>query len=139
LILTPTREALLLSSDQPTPSARNIALGGRGVTRQALGLASKVLEIDAWRTGREAEIGRLTVAPDRQGQGLRSRLLIAVEDQLPPVLPELWIEPQSQKVYNAEVGRGRRVTPILPGRTLGLLQVPDLLGYAHLPGHTWCG
>lgn len=33
-----------------------------------------------------AEIGRLTVVPDRQGQGLGPRLLIAVEDRLPPAV-----------------------------------------------------
>jgi GNAT superfamily N-acetyltransferase len=36
-----------------------------------------------------AEIGRLTVVPDRQGQGLGSRLLTALEDQLPPAIREL--------------------------------------------------
>jgi GNAT superfamily N-acetyltransferase len=33
--------------------------------------------------GTVAEIGRLAVVPDRQGQGLGSRLLAAVEDRLP--------------------------------------------------------
>ncbi|WP_217631258.1 GNAT family N-acetyltransferase [Modestobacter sp. DSM 44400] len=35
------------------------------------------------------EIGRLTVVPDRQGQGLGSQLLIAVEGRLPPTVREL--------------------------------------------------
>ncbi len=36
-----------------------------------------------------AEIGRLTVAPDRQGEGLGSRVLAAVERALPPGVSEL--------------------------------------------------
>lgn len=36
-----------------------------------------------------AEVGRLAVVPDRQGQGLGSQLLIAVEDRLPPTVREL--------------------------------------------------
>jgi len=36
-----------------------------------------------------AAVGRLTVVPDRQGQGLGSRLLAAVEDQLPAGVNEL--------------------------------------------------
>lgn len=36
-----------------------------------------------------ADIGRLTVVPDRQGQGLGSGLLSAVEEQLPPPVREL--------------------------------------------------
>ncbi len=39
---------------------------------------------EAW-----AEIGRLTVAPDRQGQGLGSGLLAALEDRLPVDIAEL--------------------------------------------------
>ena len=30
------------------------------------------------------------------------------------------------------------LTPTLPGRTSAPLQAPSLLGYTHLPGHTWC-
>lgn len=45
------------------------------------------------RTGaadaRVAEIGRLTVVPDRQGQQLGSRLLATIEDQLPGSVTEL--------------------------------------------------
>ena len=36
-----------------------------------------------------AEVGRLTVVPDRQGQRLGTRLLAAVEDQLPAAVTEL--------------------------------------------------
>jgi len=36
-----------------------------------------------------AEIGRLTVVPDRQGQRLGTRLLAAVEEQLPAIVTEL--------------------------------------------------
>ena len=36
-----------------------------------------------------ADVGRLAVVPDRQGQGLGSRLLRAVEDSLPPVVQEM--------------------------------------------------
>jgi len=36
-----------------------------------------------------AEIGRLTVAPDRQGQRLGTRLLAAIEDELPSSVTEL--------------------------------------------------
>lgn len=36
-----------------------------------------------------AEIGRLTVVPDRQGQGLGTGLLTALEDQLPSSVREL--------------------------------------------------
>ena len=39
--------------------------------------------------GTVAEIGRLTVAPDRQGLGLGSRLLEAVEDRLPAGVREV--------------------------------------------------
>lgn len=39
---------------------------------------------EAW-----AEIGRLTVAPDRQGQGLGSSLLAALEERLPADVTEL--------------------------------------------------
>lgn len=39
--------------------------------------------------GTVAEIGRLTVVPDRQGQGLGSRLLEAVEDRLPAAVQQL--------------------------------------------------
>lgn len=39
--------------------------------------------------GSFAEIGRLAVAPDRQGQGLGSRLLDAVEDRLPASVREM--------------------------------------------------
>lgn len=38
---------------------------------------------------RVAEVGRLTVVPDRQGQGLGTRLLAAVEEQLPASVTEL--------------------------------------------------
>jgi ribosomal protein S18 acetylase RimI-like enzyme len=38
---------------------------------------------------RVAEIGRLTVVPDRQGQGLGTRLLSAAEQQLPASVAEL--------------------------------------------------
>lgn len=40
-------------------------------------------------TVRVAEIGRLTVVPDRQGQGLGSRLLSATEDHIPASVTEL--------------------------------------------------
>jgi ribosomal protein S18 acetylase RimI-like enzyme len=36
-----------------------------------------------------AEVGRLTVVPDRQGQGLGTRLLLALEEQLPASVTEL--------------------------------------------------
>jgi len=36
-----------------------------------------------------ADIGRLTVVPDRQGQGLGTRLLAAVEEKLPSGITEL--------------------------------------------------
>ena len=38
---------------------------------------------------RVAEVGRVTVVPDRQGQGLGIRLLAAVEEQLPASVREL--------------------------------------------------
>lgn len=38
---------------------------------------------------RVAQIGRLTVVPDRQGQQLGTRLLSAIEDQLPDSVTEL--------------------------------------------------
>lgn len=39
--------------------------------------------------GTVAELGRLSVVPDRQGQGLGSRLLAAVEDRLPTGVTEV--------------------------------------------------
>ncbi len=42
-----------------------------------------------------AEIGRLTVVPDRQGQRLGTRLLAAVEEQLPAIVTECGCSPAS--------------------------------------------
>lgn len=39
--------------------------------------------------GRVAHVGRLAVVPDRQGQGLGTRLLAAVEERLPDLVEEL--------------------------------------------------
>lgn len=51
-----------------------------------------IAAVRAFLTGQDAavaEIGRLTVVPDRQGQGLGTGLLVALEDQLPNSVREL--------------------------------------------------
>jgi GNAT superfamily N-acetyltransferase len=57
-----------------------LALGWRDDTGRLLAAVRATL-VPGERT--IAEIGRLAVVPDRQGQGLGSRLLEAVEDRLP--------------------------------------------------------
>jgi len=47
-----------------------------------------------------AEIGRLTVVPDRQGQRLGTRLLTAVEAELPPSVTELRLFTGERSVDN---------------------------------------
>lgn len=69
-------------------------------------------------TARVAEIGRLTVVPDRQGQGLGSRLLDALEDRLPAGVTELRLFTGERSEGNLRLyGRlgyvetGRQLTP----------------------------
>jgi len=63
-----------------------LAVGWRDDTGR---LVAAVRATVAAEDGAVAEIGRLTVVPDRQGQGLGSRLLDAVEDRLPAGVREV--------------------------------------------------
>ena len=60
-----------------------VALGRRD------GAGRLVAAVRATVTGGVADVGRLTVAPDRQGEQLGSRLLAAVEDRLPAPVREV--------------------------------------------------
>ncbi|MEU2349357.1 GNAT family N-acetyltransferase [Modestobacter sp. NPDC049651] len=53
------------------------------------GAGRLVAAVRATVVGAVAEIGRLTVAPDRQGERLGSRLLAAVEEALPAAVREV--------------------------------------------------
>ena len=82
LDLPPLRQSL---TDLTAEPGRDdvLALGGRDDAGRLL--AAVRVTVD----GSVAEVGRLTVVPDRQGQGLGSRLLAAVESQLPSSVRQL--------------------------------------------------
>ena len=63
-----------------------LAIGWRNDTGRLLAAVRVTMASDE---GTVAEIGRLTVVPDRQGQGLGSRLLDAVEERVPAGVHEL--------------------------------------------------
>lgn len=65
--------------------------------------------------GRVAEIGRLSVVPDRQGQRLGSRLLDALEDRLPEGVDELRLFTGERSEANIRLYRRRGFTE--PHRT----------------------
>jgi SAM-dependent methyltransferase/RimJ/RimL family protein N-acetyltransferase len=71
--LTQTLDQLRAELADPQVTAWGIRADGRLVASVRVRLADPVT----------AEIGRLTVAPDRQGQGLGTRLMTATEDRLP--------------------------------------------------------
>ena len=74
--LTQTLGQLRAELAEPAVTAWGIRAGGRLVASVRVRL-----------TGSEtAEVGRLVVAPDQQGQGLGSGLLRAAEDRLPPAV-----------------------------------------------------
>jgi ribosomal protein S18 acetylase RimI-like enzyme len=85
LDLPPLRQSV---SELSTELAREdvLAVGWRD---DAGRLLAAVRATVAAGDGTVAEIGRLTVVPDRQGQGLGSRLLDAVEDRLPACVREV--------------------------------------------------
>lgn len=63
-----------------------VALGWRDASGRLLAAVRAAIDPD---TGPVAEIGRLTVVPDRQGQRLGTRLLAALEQRLPAQSTEL--------------------------------------------------
>ena len=85
LNLPPLRQSL---SDLPTELGRGcvLAIGWRDHTGRLLAAVRATVRAE---DGTVAEIGRLTVVPDRQGRGLGSRLLGAVEDRLPADVREV--------------------------------------------------
>ena len=84
LNLPALRQSLSELSDELSGTTCWQSAGG---TRRAL-LAAVRATVAAGE-GTLAEIGRLAVVPDRQGQGLGSRLLDAVEDRLPASVREV--------------------------------------------------
>ena len=85
--LPPLRQSLAeLSAELADPDV--LALGWRDDHRRLV--AAVRARVAAARQSR-AEIGRLIVAPDRQGQQLGTRLLAAVEAALPAGVTELWL------------------------------------------------
>jgi GNAT superfamily N-acetyltransferase len=85
LNLPPLRQSLAeLATELSDPQV--LAVGWRDSSgRLVAAVRARIGTPDA----RVAEIGRLTVVPDRQGQQLGTRLLSAVEDQLPDSVTEL--------------------------------------------------
>lgn len=74
----------MLQAELADPSV--LALGCRDADGRLLAAARA--HVDPGRPA-IAEIGRLTVVPDRQGEGLGSRLLAAIEDAMPATVTEL--------------------------------------------------
>lgn len=52
------------------------------------------------REGTKATLGRLAVAPDLQGQGIGTRLLLAVPEHLPSDTSEVWVFTGQDSVQN---------------------------------------
>ena len=85
LDLPPLRQALSdLAAELADPAV--LALGWRDANGRLVA-AVRGRVVDSARTA--AEIGRLAVAPDRQGERLGARLLAAVEAELPASVTEL--------------------------------------------------
>lgn len=114
LNLPPLRQSLPhLTSELTDP--RVLALGLRD--RHGRLVAAVRARTDA-DNAKVAEINRLAVAPDRQGQGLGTRLLGAVEQQLPASVAELRLFTGERSDGNLRLyGRlgftetGRQLTP----------------------------
>jgi GNAT superfamily N-acetyltransferase len=86
LDLPPLRQDLVaLTAELGDP--QGLALGCRDLNGRLVAAVRARRGSDS--QGTWAEIGRLTVAPDRQGQGLGSGLLAALEDRLPVEITEL--------------------------------------------------
>lgn len=84
LDLPPLRQSLAdLTAELADPAV--VALGWRDADGRLVASVRARLAADRTR----AEIGRLTVAPDRQGRGLGSRLLAALEARLPGSVTDL--------------------------------------------------
>jgi GNAT superfamily N-acetyltransferase len=83
--LPPLRQSLTeLATELADPGV--LALGWRAESGRLLAAVRARTSPEAPQV---AEIGRLTVVPDRQGQGLGSGLLATVEQQLPSTVSEL--------------------------------------------------
>lgn len=76
---------LVQSLDEVRAELGRADVVGLGVWDGARLVASVRLRVD----GTVAHLGRLVVAPDRQGEGLGSRLLAACEGALPPAVAEI--------------------------------------------------
>lgn len=85
LELPPLRQSLIeLAAELADPYV--LAVGWRGESGRLLAAVRARTSPDAPSV---ADIGRLTVVPDRQGQGLGSRLLTAAEQELPSSVSKL--------------------------------------------------
>lgn len=83
--LPPLRQSLaMLQAELADPSV--LALGCRDADGRLLAAAR--VQVDPGHPA-VAEIGRLTVVPDRQREGLGSLLLAAIEDAMPATVTEL--------------------------------------------------